>query len=90
MSLQKRNRSSIIHRITRLCGAIVVISAFAGSPLVNHCARAQWGGNGGGWGGGGGSSVPEIDAGIAVSALTLLGGAVLLLANRLRRRRSSQ
>jgi hypothetical protein len=49
-------------------------------------AAAQGGvalaGGPGGWGGG----APEIDAGSAMSALTLLTGGILLITDRIRRR----
>jgi hypothetical protein len=43
-----------------------------------------------GGGGSGGGGVPEIDAGSALSALAVLGGGLLLVTDRLRKRRSSR
>ena len=38
---------------------------------------------------GGGGGAPEIDAGSAMSALTVMTGGILLITDRIRRRRSS-
>ena len=43
-----------------------------------------------GGGGGGGGGAPEIDAGSAMSALTLLSGGILLITDRIRRRKPSR
>jgi hypothetical protein len=65
-------------RAARLAlGLSFLIAAFGGAALA-----------GGGPGGGGGA--PEIDAGSAMSALTLLSGGILLITDRIRRRKSSR
>ena len=65
-------------RAARLAlGLSFLIAAFGGVALA-----------GGGPDGGGGA--PEIDAGSAMSALTLLSGGILLITDRIRRRKSSR
>jgi hypothetical protein len=70
---------------TILCGRALASTGAVtmdGNTISNKCSGNGSGGGGGG--GGGGSKVPEIDAGSAVSGLTLLLGALLVLRGRMR------
>ena len=65
---------SCVRGARRACGAGLFVAALAGVARAN----------------GGGGGVPEIDAGSASSALTLLTGGVLLITDRVRKGRSSR
>ena len=68
--------------VTKICSMFLVAFALAGK------ATAQEPPGGGGPGGGNAVSTPEIDPGIALSAITLLIGGSLVLTDSLRRNRA--
>jgi hypothetical protein len=79
-------RRSFIQGIVRLGGAGIAVAALTESNLAQRPVYAQQGGNNqGGNNQGGNRGAPEIDAGAAVSALVLLSGGALMLADRFRR-----
>jgi hypothetical protein len=64
-------RDTLAGAAQKAAGFALIVSAFAGPAVA---------------GGGGHGGVPEIDPGSAISALTVLGGGLLLVTDRFRRR----
>jgi hypothetical protein len=93
----KADPTGVRRWILRICGV---------SLLLFGVAQVTWAGGAGGIGGSGGSGgrggsgggtvsgsgggVPEINAGSAISGITLLSGGLLLFADRIGRRKSGR
>jgi len=100
---RSRSRQSLLWKARKICVLGILGAVLASGVMTGRSAFADNGkgnnGNGNGNNGDGkgnngdgkgkGSGVPEIDPGMALSALTLLGGGALLLSDRRRRTASA-
>ena len=67
-------------RLTRILLIALFFIALSVAPALAMGGRPGHGGHGGG---GGGCGVPEIDPGVAPSAIALLSGGILILKSKL-------
>lgn len=90
-------KTSNVARFVRKFAALAVVVTVIGTTSQAHAGWSWFKGSGGPIGGGcgcggtgGASGVPEIDAGAAAGALSLLFGGVMLLRDKVTSRRQEQ